>query len=69
MFPLGPSREDSFFKFYLSDVGLLFSTFSPADVEAIVAQRESINFGQAFENAVAQRCPTLTRQRLGKSIS
>ena len=54
MFPLGLSREDSFFKFYLSDVGLLFSTFSPADVEAIVAQRDSVNFGQAFENAVAQ---------------
>lgn len=54
VFPLGLSREDSFFKFYLSDVGLLFSTFSPADVEAIVANKEAINFGQAFENAVAQ---------------
>ncbi len=53
-FPLGMSRDDSYFKFYLSDCGLLFSTFSAADVEAIVAMRDAVNFGQAFENAVAQ---------------
>ncbi len=41
-------------KFYLSDCGLLFSTFSAADVEAVVAMRDAVNFGQAFENAVAQ---------------
>lgn len=54
VFPLGLNREDSFFKFYLSDTGLLFSTLSPADVEAIIAMRDTVNFGQAFENAVAQ---------------
>lgn len=48
-----PTKE-SYFKFYLSDCGLLFSTFSAADVEAIVAMRDAVNFGQAFENAVAQ---------------
>lgn len=53
-FPLGMSCDDSYFKFYLSDCGLLFSTFSAADVEAIVAMRDAVNFGQAFENAVAQ---------------
>ena len=54
VFPLGLSREDSYFKFYMNDVGLLFSTFSPADVEAVVACRDDINFGQVFENVVAQ---------------
>lgn len=54
LFPLGMTREDSYFKLYMNDTGLLFSTFSPADVEAIIAMRDSINFGQAFENAVAQ---------------
>lgn len=53
-FPLGLSREDSFFKLYLNDVGLLFSTFTPAEVEAIIARKDSVNFGQAFENAAAQ---------------
>lgn len=54
VFPLGLSRDDSFFKFYMNDTGLLFSTFGSAEVEAIVAQADTINFGQAFENAVAQ---------------
>lgn len=54
VFPLGLDREDSFFKFYLNDVGLLFSTFTAADVQDILLKRDRINFGQAFENAVAQ---------------
>lgn len=54
VFPLGLDREDSFFKFYLSDVGLLFSTLSDVDVQAVLARVDDINFGQAFENAVAQ---------------
>lgn len=53
-FPLGLSAENSFFKLYLNDVGLLFSTFSPADVQEVLLQRDSINFGSPFENAVAQ---------------
>lgn len=53
-FPLGLSAENSFFKLYLNDVGLLFSTFSPADVQEILLQRDTINFGSPFENAVAQ---------------
>lgn len=64
LFPLGLSREDSFFKFYLNDVGLLFSTFSPADVVEIVAKRELINFGQATENAVAQELRAQGRTHL-----
>lgn len=54
LFPLGMTREDSYFKMYLNDVGLLFSTFSAADVESIVARKDMTNFGMAFENAVAQ---------------
>ncbi len=53
-FPLGLSREDSYFKFYLNDVGLLFSTFSQAEVQNIITNAPDINFGSAFENVVAQ---------------
>ncbi len=53
-FPLGMNREDSYFKFYLNDVGLLFSTFSQASVQAIIANFCNVNFGSAFENVVAQ---------------
>lgn len=35
-------------------MGLLFSTFADADVEVVIALRDEVNFGQAFENAVAQ---------------
>ncbi len=54
IFPLGLSEEGSFFKFYMSDVGLLFSTFASVDVEQLLLARDSINMGSAFENAVAQ---------------
>ena len=54
VFPLGLGREDSFFKFYMNDTGLLFSTLSSASVEAVLARKEEINFGQVFENAIAQ---------------
>ena len=54
LFPLGLEREDSFFKLYLNDVGLLFSTFSDADVLAILERRDQMNFGQIFENITAQ---------------
>lgn len=53
-FPLGLVRDDSFFKLYLNDVGLLFSTFSNADVLAILDRRDQVNFGQVFENVTAQ---------------
>lgn len=64
VFPLGMSREDSYFKFYLNDVGLLFSTFAPVDVEAIIARRDEVNLGQAFENAVAQELRAQGRESL-----
>lgn len=54
LFPLGMSREDSYFKFYMNDTGLLFSTFGDAEVADILLRKDAINFGQAYENAVAQ---------------
>lgn len=53
-FPLGLSVERSYFKLYLCDVGLLFSTFASAEVQAILLNASGINFGSAYENAVAQ---------------
>lgn len=64
LFPLGLNREDSHFKFFLNDVGLLFSTFTPADVVAILSRRDYLNFGQAFENAVAQELRAQGREQL-----
>jgi len=52
--PLGLTREDSFFKLYLNDVGLLFSMFSSTDVQAFLLDEDAVNFGAAFENVVAQ---------------
>jgi predicted AAA+ superfamily ATPase len=63
-FPLGLSREESYFKLYLCDVGLLFSTFAPADVEAILADADAVNFGNVFENAVAQELRAHGRENL-----
>lgn len=64
MFPLGLSCENSFFKLYMNDVGLLFSTFAPVDVKAIVARADKINLGQAFENVVAQELRAHGRKEL-----
>ena len=63
-FPLGLVRDDSFFKLYLNDCGLLFSTFSDADVLAILGKRDQINFGQIFENITAQELRAAGRTQL-----
>lgn len=54
VFPLGFSREVNQFKLYLSDVGLLFSTFPAVDVERLLEMSEKMNLGSVYENAVAQ---------------
>lgn len=54
VFPLGFSREVNQFKLYLSDVGLLFSTFPAVDVERLLEMSEKMNLGNVYENAVAQ---------------
>ncbi len=53
-YPLGLTRESGFFKLYMSDVGLLFSTLSNADVEMLLAKSKDLNLGNVYENAVAQ---------------
>ncbi len=47
VYPLGMSAEKSFFKLYMNDVGLLFSTFSAADVREILLNARRINFTEA----------------------
>lgn len=54
VYPLGLCSQDSYFKFYMNDVGLLFSTFTAAEVQELLLHKDLINFGQAYENAVAQ---------------
>lgn len=53
-FPIRLNLDHSKFKLYLSDVGLLFSFLSDADVRQILSQDARINFGMIYENAVAQ---------------
>lgn len=53
-FPLGLQCENGQFKLYMSDCGLLFSTFGSQDVEDILLRVETLNLGLVFENAVAQ---------------
>ena len=64
VFPLGMSSEASFFKLYLNDVGLLFGTFPAADIEELLLQSKTINFGNAYENAVAQELRAHGHERL-----
>lgn len=54
VYPLGLSKQASYFKLYMNDTGLLFSCFSNADVLSVIAHKDLVNFGQAFENVVAQ---------------
>lgn len=63
-FPLGLTAESSFFKLYLSDVGLLFSHFGAAEVKGILAKKGDVNFGMAFESAVAQQLRASGHERL-----
>ena len=53
-FPLGLSAQASFFKLYLSDVGLLFSALSHLDVATLLSNAAQMNLGMVMENAVAQ---------------
>lgn len=53
-FPVGLSLEPSYFKLYLNDVGLLFSTLTKVDVLQLLQGETQINYGAPYENAVAQ---------------
>lgn len=63
-FPLGLSEERGNFKLYLSDVGLLFSTFPAADVKRLLSKASDLNLGSVFENAVAQELRAHGHERL-----
>ena len=52
--PLKLSKATNLFKLYLSDVGLLVSTFDKTIQKSILNNEIDINFGSIYENAVSQ---------------
>lgn len=52
--PLKLSKATNLFKLYLSDVGLLVSTFDKIVEKNILNNENDINFGSIYENAVSQ---------------
>ena len=52
--PLRLSRESSFFKLYMNDVGLLAAMYSDGIQLKILSGETEINFGSVYENFVAQ---------------
>ena len=52
--PLKLSKATNLFKLYLSDVGLLVSTFDKIVVKNILNNENDINFGSIYENAASQ---------------
>ena len=52
--PLRLSRDSSFFKLYLNDVGLLSAMYSDGIQLKILSGETEINFGSVYENFVAQ---------------
>ena len=54
VYPLLLSSSTNLFKLYLSDVGLLTSTFLKGTTLDILAKNPNVNYGSIYENAVAQ---------------
>lgn len=52
--PLRSSKKSNLFKMFLSDVGMLTTTYGSATVLKLLDHGNSINCGAMFENAVAQ---------------
>ena len=52
--PLRLSRDSSFFKLYLNDVGLLAAMYSDGIQLKLLSGETEINFGSVYENFVAQ---------------
>ena len=52
--PLERSKKSNLFKMYLSDVGMLSSSYGKATILKLLSHGESINCGAMFENFVAQ---------------
>jgi predicted AAA+ superfamily ATPase len=57
-YPLKLSSSTNLFKLFLSDVGLLTSTFLKSSTLDILAKNPNINYGSIYENAVAQELST-----------
>jgi predicted AAA+ superfamily ATPase len=53
-YPLMLSRSSNLFKLFMSDVGLLTSTFMRDTSIRILSKNPNVNYGAIFENAVAQ---------------
>ena len=58
IYPLKLSSSTNLFKLFLSDVGLLTSTFLKSTALDILAKNPNINYGSIYENAVAQELNT-----------
>ncbi len=52
--PLERSKKSNLFKMYLSDVGMLSSSYGKATILKLLSHGESVNCGAMFENFVAQ---------------
>jgi predicted AAA+ superfamily ATPase len=48
------SKASNLFKLFMSDVGLLTSTFIKDTSIEILSKNPNVNYGSIFENAVAQ---------------
>jgi predicted AAA+ superfamily ATPase len=59
-YPLKLSQASNLFKLFMSDVGLLTSTFIKDTSISILNKNQNVNYGAIFENVVAQE---LTAQR------
>ena len=57
--PLLRTENDSFFKLYESDTGMLVSRYPQSTARAIYTNRKDANLGGIFENAVAQELAAL----------
>ena len=53
-YPLARTQEESRFKLYQSDVGMLMSRYPIAVASAALTGAKDVNFGAVYENAVAQ---------------
>jgi len=58
VYPLMLSSSTNLFKLFLSDVGLLTSTFLKSTAFNILVKNPNINYGSIYENAVAQELNT-----------
>ena len=56
--PLEASKKSNLFKLFLSDVGMLTSSYGTATILRLLEKGKDINCGSMFENAIAQELTT-----------